>query len=65
MPVFALSPGMEVAITLGVVALFLFGPVVLILVLMRGERAAPYLAAGYFALAALAVYLQALEFADH
>ena len=26
---------------------------------------APYLAAGYFALAALAVYLQALEFADH
>lgn len=53
------------AIIVAVVALFVLGPVVLILVLMRGERAAPYVAVGYFALAALAVYLQALELADH
>ena len=56
---------MELAIILGIVTAFLLAPPVLILVLMRGERAAPYLAAAYFALAALAVYLQFLEFVDH
>jgi hypothetical protein len=50
---------------LGGIALFLFGPPVLILVLMRGRRAAPWAAVGYFVLAVVAVYLQALEFADH
>jgi hypothetical protein len=44
---------------------FVFGPSVLILVLMRGSRAAPYLAAGWVPLALFAVYLQLLEFADH
>jgi hypothetical protein len=61
----ALSPTTEVVVAVGIAVVVLLGPVALIFVLMRGERAAPYVAVGYFAVACLALYLQWRELVDH
>jgi L-lactate permease len=53
------------AIVVAVVALVAVAPVVLILVLMRGKRAASYVAVAYLPLAALTIYLLGVQFAEH